>query len=76
MPKRAKELATVHYNIELRCVFAKKRQRKEMERVAKVTARHLYTQAVLLAEIGTAPDIALFSDAFWLGRKDLMKGGK
>lgn len=61
----------VHYTIEVRCQIYKKKQRKVMDIVVGDIARHVYATAILRA--GIMPDIALFSDDFYLGRTDLLK---
>jgi uncharacterized ferritin-like protein (DUF455 family) len=73
MPKKAKrakrKAVLTCYTIELRTTF-KPASRPLMRSVMRHAAKHIYLNAVMLAA-DARPEIALFSDDFYEGRKEI-----
>lgn len=58
------------FNIELRVDFADQDKNEAIKKIATAAARHLFTNASLLAD-GIKPQIAVYSDDWFAGHEEI-----
>lgn len=68
--KRSIPMAQVQWTIEVRADFSDKEKNDVITRIVKSAAKHLHANCALLAD-GQRPQIAVFSDDFFIGREEI-----